>query len=52
LLDDCIKNLKQFGDPFGPAKMMDYWGGHQIYLGLKQTCEEHYDSANDMHIFT
>jgi len=52
LLDDCINNLKRYGDAFGPPAMQDYWGGHQIILTLRRYCVESHDPETDIHNFT
>lgn len=58
-LDDCISNLKLFGNAFGPPRMQDYWGGHQIILTIRNYCDEtveveldQTEEDKEVHIFT
>lgn len=51
LLGDLIYNLEHFGDPFGVARVQDFWLGHQFILTLRRYAKEIYHEDSDVHQF-
>eukprot|EP00658_Telonema_sp_P-2_P068791 TRINITY_DN5776_c0_g2_i2.p1 TRINITY_DN5776_c0_g2~~TRINITY_DN5776_c0_g2_i2.p1 ORF type:complete len:330 (+),score=64.43 TRINITY_DN5776_c0_g2_i2:155-1144(+) len=39
LLCDLMRNLECFGDAFGPARIQDFWLGHQFILTLRRSTQ-------------